>query len=135
MTPTPPLLGASAIVKLVIAEAETGALRSYVAERTNRFTSQIARIEVGRAVGRALGPGAADMATVDDVMDRIFCVRVDDQIVAAALRAVPTSLRTLVAIHLVSALVIGDELEAFVGYDTRLIEAARMVGLPVVAPR
>ncbi len=128
-------LDASAIVKLVAPEAETEALRRYLRERTDRFTSQIAWIEVGRAIGRVLGLDVAGTATVDDVMERVVRVRVDDQIVAAASRLAPISLRALGAIHLASAMVVGDELEAFVAYDTRLVEAARAVGLPVASPR
>jgi predicted nucleic acid-binding protein len=43
-------------------------------------------------------------------------------------------LRTLDAIHVQSALVLGDELEAFVTYDARQAEAARAAGLPVQMP-
>lgn len=46
----------------------------------------------------------------------------------------PSSLRTLDAIHLATALGLGAELDAFVTYDNRLAEAARSLGLPVVSP-
>jgi uncharacterized protein len=41
---------------------------------------------------------------------------------------------SLDAIHLATALTIGDQLTAFVAYDSRLAEAARSAGLPVEIP-
>ena len=52
---------------------------------------------------------------------------------AAVLPAV--NLRSLGAIHLASALALGDELAAFVTYDAHLADAPRANRLPVVAPR
>jgi predicted nucleic acid-binding protein len=46
----------------------------------------------------------------------------------------PSSLRSLDAIHIASALVVGDELSAIVAYDQRLSEAARALGIPTIAP-
>ncbi len=46
----------------------------------------------------------------------------------------PTSLRSLDAIHLASALTLGAELTAFVAYDRRLLNAARDERLPVATP-
>ena len=43
-------------------------------------------------------------------------------------------LRTLDALHLASAVLLGDELTAFVAYAQPLIEAARVAGLPVSVP-
>ena len=44
-------------------------------------------------------------------------------------------LRTLDAIHLATALAVGDDLEAIVTYDERMVEAARLLGLPIATPR
>jgi hypothetical protein len=46
----------------------------------------------------------------------------------------PTTLRTLDALHLASALLLGPELEAFVAYDTRLLEAAAAHDIPTASP-
>ena len=43
-------------------------------------------------------------------------------------------LSTLDALHLASALLLGDALTAFVAYDHRLADAAQAAGLAVVAP-
>jgi hypothetical protein len=45
------------------------------------------------------------------------------------------SLSSLDAIHLASALLIRDDLEAFVAYDDRLLESAAALGMPVASPR
>jgi predicted nucleic acid-binding protein len=44
-------------------------------------------------------------------------------------------LRTLDAIHLATALTVGDDLEAIVTYDERMLDAARLLGLSTVTPR
>jgi predicted nucleic acid-binding protein len=43
-------------------------------------------------------------------------------------------LRTLDALHLASAVLLRDELTAFVAYDDRLLSAAQAAGLPTVRP-
>ena len=43
-------------------------------------------------------------------------------------------LRTLDAMHVASAVLLGDELTALATYDGRLLAAARAVGLPAVTP-
>jgi predicted nucleic acid-binding protein len=47
----------------------------------------------------------------------------------------PPSLRTLDALHLATAMEIGDDLEGMVAYDDRLIEAARSASIKVLRPR
>lgn len=44
-------------------------------------------------------------------------------------------LRSLDAIHLATARVLGEELDAIVSYDERLLKAADDAGLPTLSPR
>jgi hypothetical protein len=44
-------------------------------------------------------------------------------------------LRTLDAIHLATAMAVGDDLEAIVTYDERMVDAARLLGLSTATPR
>jgi predicted nucleic acid-binding protein len=44
-------------------------------------------------------------------------------------------LRTLDAIHLATAMAVGDDLEAIVTYDERMVDAARLMGLSTATPR
>ena len=46
----------------------------------------------------------------------------------------PPTLRTLDAVHLAAALVLGDELDAIVTYDDRLAQAALANGIAVISP-
>lgn len=52
----------------------------------------------------------------------------------AAERLEPPALRSLDAIHIASALMLGEELAALVSYDERMLNAARMIGVPTASP-
>ena len=58
-----------------------------------------------------------------------------DRVLFAAAQLDPVGIGSLDAIHLATALRLGDDLAAFVSYDTRRIEAAEALGLPVASPR
>ena len=73
-------------------------------------------------------------AGIPAVMASVVVLPFDSRIATRAAAVGPASLRTLDAIHLASAVELGDELTAFVSYDERLLAAARDLGLPVVAP-
>ena len=61
-------------------------------------------------------------------------VRMDDPVLARAAAFEDPNLRALDAIHLATALSIGDDPDAFVTYDTRLAMAAQKQRLPVLHP-
>ena len=124
-------LDASALVKLVAPEEETDALAAFLAQHRSQATSVIGLVEVRRAATRR--PGVA-RERVEDVLGRISAIGLDRTTVAAAGSTGPAALRTLDAIHLASAAALGDDLEAFVTYDRRLADAARVLGMPDVAP-
>lgn len=124
-------LDSSAVTKLVVVEPESDAL-------TKRLTGQVlvgsalVVTEVSRAVHRTIG--RAHDAVLAEVLDLIDLVVVDSGILTAAAGLEPPSLRTLNAIHLASALVLVDRMEALISYDDRLLEAARAAGIPVERP-
>lgn len=124
-------LDASAIVKLVVREPESRALARYLRELPERATSKVAQVEVSRAVGRLVEPVPPQ---VEAVFARLVLLELSDEIARRAALLRPRDLRSLDAIHLASALELAGELEAFVSYDERLSEAARVAGLPVVSP-
>jgi predicted nucleic acid-binding protein len=126
-------LDGSAFVKLVVEEAESAAVTTFLAERgSRRVASALLRTESLRAV-RHLGPEA--LATVREGLRRVDLIAIDDRILDAAAILEPRVLRTLDAIHLATALAVGDDLEAIVTYDERMVEAARLMGLPTATPR
>lgn len=122
-------LDASALVKLVIAEVESVALHRWYVEAERLVTSRIGVIETIRATSRM----PFDPAHRAKVMGDVEVVELQDPIARSAASVPPSTLRTLDAIHLASALAIG-ELDAFVTYDDRLAAAARSAGLTVVRP-
>lgn len=125
-------LDASAIVKLVVRESETEALRNYC-DGLQLITSEISLTEVPRAAH--LRTGAIEVIEqAENVLRRFDVVALDEELHRAAARAVPSELRTLDAIHLVSALRLRYRLRAVVVYDKRLTQAARDAGLTVEAP-
>ena len=126
-------LDSSAFVKLAVEEPETAALRAFLADRAlRRVSSALLRTESLRAV-RHLGADA--LATVREGLRRIDLVAIDDRILDAAGTLEPRVLRTLDAIHLATALAVGDDLETIVTYDDRMVEAARFLGLSTATPR
>ncbi len=126
-------LDSSAFVKLVVEEAESSAIRMFLADRdARRVSSALLRTESLRAV-RHLGPDA--LATVREGLRRVDLIGIDDRILDAAGLLEPQVLRTLDAIHLATAMAVGDDLETIVTYDERMVDAARLMGLSTATPR
>ncbi|MGH3429426.1 MAG: type II toxin-antitoxin system VapC family toxin [Terriglobales bacterium] len=122
-----------ALVKLLVAEAETDALLRFISHHSSEthVTSALARVEVVRAV-RHLGQGAVDSAR--DLLGHIDQLPITPPLLDAAAGIGRTVLRSLDAIHLASAIRLEDALTAFVSYDKRLADAAHGAGLPIVGP-
>jgi hypothetical protein len=125
-------LDSSAFVKIVVEEPGSRRLRAYLArQRLRHVSSALLRTEALRAV-RHLGSPA--LAAMREALRRVDLIGIDDRILDAAGILEPRIVRTLDAIHLASALALGDDLEAIVTYDQRMAEAAALLGLPVAAP-
>jgi predicted nucleic acid-binding protein len=128
-------LDASAIVKLGTAEPESLALRAWLQNWSPLLTSRISTVEVARAIGRKEEDGvAAGRAAAREALRSVGLTELDAGIANRAAELRPATLRALDAIHLATALALGDELAAFVTYDGRLADAARAAGLEVIAP-
>jgi predicted nucleic acid-binding protein len=121
----------SAIVKLVMAEPESGALRRYLRHRLPLVSSALARAEVVRAIRPK---GEARVQRAEEILAGIDLIRINDRILRAAASLLPPELRTLDAIHLATALDLRDELARLVTYDDRLSAAAEAAGCSVAAP-
>jgi predicted nucleic acid-binding protein len=124
-------LDSSAIIKLAVAELESSALRRYLRRRKPYVSSALARAEVGRTL-LPFGPAATRRG--DAVLARIDLIRVSDAVLRAAGSLLPEDMRTLDAIHLVTAQRLGEDLAQVVTYDARMKTAADTLGLKVVAP-
>jgi len=124
-------LDSSALVKLVVAERESAALRRYLRSIPQRASCALAKVEVLRAVRPH---GGAAMKRARGLLRRLDLVRLDDDLLDAAAALDAGVLRSLDAIHLAAAQVLGDALTAVVTYDDRMAAAAGRLGLPVAAP-
>jgi predicted nucleic acid-binding protein len=126
-------LDSSALMKLVRQEEETEALRSWLTQRPEQpmVTSELGRVEVLRAArridGRALAEARAVLGDVDLVPLRGAVLDLASDIGQPLVR-------TLDALHLASAILLSNELTAFVSYDHRLAAAAEAAGLCVATP-
>lgn len=125
-------LDSSAIVKLAVLEPESLALRRYLRRRQPVLSSALARTEVLRAL---LPAGDEAVARGRGVLQRLDLVRINDRVLNAAGVLRPPALRSLDAIHLATAVELGEDLRAFVTYDERLAAAATRLGLTVRQPR
>ncbi len=124
-------LDSSALVKLVVREPESRALRAYLRHDRERVSCGLARTELLRAV-RPLGPAAVAMAR--RLLRTVALVRLDDTLLDAAGMLEPLTLRSLDAIHLAAAQLVAPALRAVVTYDRRMADAAAALGFAVAAP-
>lgn len=100
-------LDSSAIVKLVVHEPESAALSRYLRGRRPIVASALARVEVLR-VTASFGLPAQDRA--HDVLNRLELIRINDRVLTLAGLLPPPELRSLDAIHLATASLLGDSL-------------------------
>lgn len=125
-------LDSSAIVKLVVAEPESRALRRYLSRRQSVVSSALARTEVARAL---IPSGSDAVSRGQEVLRRIQLLRVNDRMLSEAGSMVPAELRSLDAIHLASAQQLGPSVKRIVTYDERMAAAAATAGWSVASPR
>lgn len=124
-------LDSSALVKLVVREPESRALRRYLRRQPRRVSCALARVEVVRAV-RPQGSEAIRRARA--LLERVSLLRLDDPLLDAAGQLDDPTLRSLDAIHLAAAQTLGAELHAVLTYDVSMAGAATALGLRVARP-
>jgi uncharacterized protein len=126
-------LDSAAVVKLVHAEPESAALRTWLDERaeTGWISSVLTEIESFRALARHVPEAVSRLPAV---LDQIGLIGLDPPIRILAQTARPATVRSLDAIHLGTALHARQTLTSFVTYDKRLLDAARAADLPVDSP-
>lgn len=126
-------LDSSAIVKFAVVEEESAALQAWrddLSADDLLMTCDLAIAEVLRAVGRVDGDPEVALAHLD-ALDQ---VAVDRELLLAAGKIGPASIRTLDAIHLAAAKAVGDLLAGVVTYDNRMADAARDLGMRPLSP-
>ncbi len=139
-------LDSCALVKLVRVEDGSSALQEWLDERVDdvMVTSELARAEVLLAVrrnnhrdtGDLIDPVALaeELSEAAEVLGAVAQVAVDSDILDHAGAVTAPMIRTLDALHLVSAAEWDPSTVEFVTYDRRLAAAAAAAGMTVVAP-
>lgn len=127
-------LDTSAAFKLLAAEEHADAFLEFYREHRNDdwISSDLLRIEITRTVSRhwrALIPDAQRL------LDAFEYVQIDEDVVRTAMVEPDPLLRSLDAIHLATARLLGPGLTAMLTYDDRLEKAAEAAGIPVHVPR
>ncbi|MHA6619732.1 type II toxin-antitoxin system VapC family toxin [Pseudonocardia sp. DLS-67] len=127
-------LDTSALLKLVKDdEAEGPTLRAHL-ERTAEaglVSSTLLAVEARRGMLRIRPDG---LPKVDLILSEVAQIGISDAVIESASRLPDPLLRSLDAIHLATALMIRDDIESVVTYDSRLLAAAEAHGLPTAAP-
>ena len=119
-----------AIVKLVVRKHEPVSLRRYLRGRT-LVSSALAGVEVTRAV---MPHGPRALRTAREELSCIDLVRINVRVLSRAATMDPADLRTLDAIHLATASLMGKPLHRFVCYDGRLAGAANAGNWTAASP-
>ena len=121
----------SALMKLVWPEQGTEAADAFIGDREDLVSSTLLTVEARRAAAR-VEPAA--LPRVDLLLGRVELIHMSDAVIETASRLPDPMLRSLDAIHLATALLIRDDLDALLSYDDRLLAAASAHGLPTATP-
>lgn len=123
----------SAALKLLVEESHSREFADFYDAHaaTAWVTSSLLRVEMVRLVARSIP------ALVNDALELLTVfsyITVDDEIIDRAAAEPDRHLRSLDALHLASARLVGTDLAALVTYDTRLRAAAEQAGMTVLSP-
>ncbi len=123
-------LDTSAFLKLMVVEDESEAMRAWFASHRPCWSSQLLRTEAHRAAMRL----EIDESTLSEALDSVTLVLPSVTTFLSAAKLAPPALRSLDALHLATALELGDDLEGLVTYDARMAEGARNAPTQVITP-
>jgi predicted nucleic acid-binding protein len=118
-------------VKLPLQEAEHRALLVELAEWEGYVSSTLLAVEAIRACARY---GSEYAIQARSWLDGLALLPLDDAVLDLAASLDPVGLRSLDALHLATALSVGEEIGVLITYDQRLAEAAADRGLNVRRP-
>jgi predicted nucleic acid-binding protein len=126
-------LDSSALLKLLHEEPESAALADWLTMQAGSplLSSELANVEVLRAC-RRINPDAVPEAQA--LLAGLDLIPLAGTVIASAADVGETTLRSLDAIHLASALSVREDLASFIAYDHRLGQAASAAGLRLLAP-
>ena len=131
-------IDSSALIKRALDEPESerliDTLEGHVRNGVTLCSSTLAWIESTRAVRSRLddSPPADVVDTIRAALSGVVEYPITDQVSDIARRIGPASLRSLDAIHLATATLIGAELVC--AYDRRLLDSAEELGFRTISP-
>jgi len=115
----------------VIRESGEAALLAELADWNGYVSSTLLAVESIRACARR---SVEDALEARRWLEGVSLLPIDDRILDIASELAPTSLRSLDALHLATALSVREEVGVFVTYDERLGDATERQGLTVAQP-
>ena len=121
----------SALVKLIMEEPESGALRQSLGTYSRVMASELAALEVPRVIRRR-DPGRVPVA--HRLIRNLGTVTVDRGVIERAASLDPAELRSLDALQLACALRLAQFDPVFIAYDERILQAASAAGLRALSP-
>jgi predicted nucleic acid-binding protein len=121
----------SVLGRSLLEEPDKSAIERELEAFVNRVSSSLLRVEL-----RRLGLRRGMLDRVDHLLARISLIPLDEQILADAETLTPSTVATLDAIHLATAVRLSEagELDALMTYDKQLAAGAREHGITVVSP-
>ncbi len=128
----------SALTKRAIREGESAALidavHQWVSEQSVLYSSTLAWVEVTRAMRSRLDqdPPALIVQSIENAVAGVTECRITETVADIARRIGPSTLRSLDAIHLATATLVGADLVC--AYDQRMLTAAAELGFRTISP-
>jgi predicted nucleic acid-binding protein len=124
-------LHTSAFVKLCWPEPESEVLHGYLRQWPLRVSAVLLCTEALRAAQRQ---PAARVEQTQRLLERMPMMEVDRTLFRQAGLLGPSTMRSLDAVHIATAMSLGPDLGVVITYDERMAAAARLFGLPVASP-
>jgi predicted nucleic acid-binding protein len=121
----------SALLRLAIPDDTTPAVERLMDPSVHLVSSVLLQIEARRGTLRR---APRRLPRVDQLLAQVDALAINDAVVETASRLPDLLLRPLDAIHLATALLIREDLEAVLTYDDRIAAAAAAHGLAVLSP-
>ena len=124
----------SAVIKLLTEETDSRAFAAFYDSHADAewVSSDLLRVELARAVSRVM---PVMLPNARELLMAFSYIATDEDIIDAAMNEPDRMLRSLDAIHLATARLLGPDLDALISYDDRLIGAADDAGLKTISPR
>ena len=123
-------LDASAAVKLMIAEQESEALLSFLADWPLRVSSELLRVELACVCHRR----GMTVTAADELLSGMRLLPIAADVLHGACRAFSPPQRALDALHLAAAERARTQIGCFVSYDSEQTAAASALGWQVASP-